>query len=66
MEKKSIQKTEEVEIKLDPKIQELYARLEEERAENSRLQKELDAIHASEMWRAGAAVRSLRPENRRR
>jgi ketol-acid reductoisomerase len=31
-----------------------------------RLQKELDAIHKSEMWRAGAAVRSLRPENRRR
>ncbi len=31
-----------------------------------RLQKELDAIHESEMWRAGAAVRSLRPENRRR
>ncbi len=30
-----------------------------------RLQKELDAIHESEMWRAGAAVRSLRPENRR-
>ena len=29
-----------------------------------RLQKELDVIHNSEMWRAGAAVRSLRPENR--
>ena len=31
-----------------------------------KLQKELDAIHESEMWRAGAAVRSLRPENRDR
>jgi len=31
-----------------------------------RLQKELDTIHESEMWRAGAAVRSLRPENRGR
>ncbi len=29
-----------------------------------KLQKELDKIHNSEMWRAGAAVRSLRPENR--
>ena len=29
-----------------------------------KLEKELDAIHNSEMWRAGAAVRSLRPENR--
>jgi len=29
-----------------------------------RLQKELDEIKNSEMWRAGAAVRSLRPENR--
>jgi len=29
-----------------------------------RLQKELDEIHNSEMWKAGAAVRSLRPENR--
>ena len=29
-----------------------------------RLQKELDEIKSSEMWRAGAAVRSLRPENR--
>jgi len=28
-----------------------------------RLQKELKAIHDSEMWRAGATVRSLRPEN---
>jgi ketol-acid reductoisomerase len=27
------------------------------------LQKELDAIHNSEMWRAGEAVRTLRPEN---
>jgi ketol-acid reductoisomerase len=26
------------------------------------LQKELDAIHNSEMWMAGAAVRSLRPQ----
>lgn len=31
-----------------------------------KLQKELDVIHNSEMWRAGAAVRSLRPENRGR
>ena len=30
-----------------------------------RLQEELDEIHNSEMWRAGAAVRSLRPENRK-
>jgi len=29
-----------------------------------RLQKELDEIKNSEMWRAGTAVRSLRPENR--
>ncbi len=29
-----------------------------------RLQKELDEIKNSEMWRAGSAVRSLRPENR--
>jgi ketol-acid reductoisomerase len=29
-----------------------------------RLQKELDEIKNSEMWLAGAAVRSLRPENR--
>jgi ketol-acid reductoisomerase len=29
-----------------------------------RLQKELDEIKHSEMWKAGAAVRSLRPENR--
>jgi ketol-acid reductoisomerase len=31
-----------------------------------KLQVELDEIKNSEMWRAGAAVRSLRPENRRR
>jgi ketol-acid reductoisomerase len=31
-----------------------------------KLQKELDAIKNSEMWRAGAAVRSLRPERRRK
>jgi ketol-acid reductoisomerase len=29
-----------------------------------KLQKELDEIKNSEMWRAGAAVRALRPENR--
>jgi ketol-acid reductoisomerase len=29
-----------------------------------KLQKELDAIKNSEMWMAGAAVRSLRPERR--
>lgn len=31
-----------------------------------KLQKELDQIKNSEMWRAGAAVRALRPENRRK
>jgi ketol-acid reductoisomerase len=31
-----------------------------------KLQKELDAMGNSEMWRAGAAVRSLRPENRKK
>jgi ketol-acid reductoisomerase len=31
-----------------------------------RLQKELEEIRNSEMWRAGAAVRALRPENRRK
>ncbi len=31
-----------------------------------KLQRELDVIKNSEMWRAGAAVRSLRPENRSR
>jgi ketol-acid reductoisomerase len=30
-----------------------------------KLNRELEAMHNSEMWRAGAAVRSLRPENRR-
>ena len=30
-----------------------------------RLQKELDEMKNSEMWRAGAAVRSLRPERRK-
>ena len=30
-----------------------------------RLQEELDAIKDSEMWKAGAAVRALRPENRK-
>jgi len=30
-----------------------------------KLQKELEAIKNSEMWQAGAAVRALRPENRR-
>jgi ketol-acid reductoisomerase len=30
-----------------------------------KLQKELDVIRLSEMWQAGAAVRSLRPENRK-
>ena len=29
-----------------------------------RLRRELEEIHDSEMWRAGAAVRKLRPENR--
>ncbi|MFZ3045725.1 MAG: ketol-acid reductoisomerase [Desulfatirhabdiaceae bacterium] len=29
-----------------------------------KLEKELDVLKKSEMWRAGAAVRSLRPENR--
>ncbi|MEW6671077.1 MAG: ketol-acid reductoisomerase [Thermodesulfobacteriota bacterium] len=31
-----------------------------------KLQKELNILKNSEMWRAGAAVRALRPENRRR
>jgi ketol-acid reductoisomerase len=31
-----------------------------------RLDAELKVIHDSEMWRAGAAVRALRPENRRK
>ena len=31
-----------------------------------KLQKELDAIKNSEMWRAGSAVRSLRPEKRKK
>ena len=30
-----------------------------------KLQKELDAIKTSEMWKAGAAVRALRPERRK-
>jgi ketol-acid reductoisomerase len=30
-----------------------------------KLDRELSAMHASEMWRAGAAVRALRPENRK-
>ena len=30
-----------------------------------KLQQELNTIKQSEMWRAGAAVRSLRPENRK-
>ena len=32
----------------------------------AKLQLELDEIKNSEMWRAGAAVRALRPENRRK
>ncbi len=31
-----------------------------------KLEEELAVIHNSEMWRAGAAVRSLRPENRKK
>jgi ketol-acid reductoisomerase len=31
-----------------------------------RLKKELEEIRNSEMWRAGAAVRALRPENRQK
>ncbi|UCF90903.1 MAG: ketol-acid reductoisomerase [Desulfobacterales bacterium] len=31
----------------------------------AKLQKELDTLRNSEMWQAGATVRSLRPENRR-
>jgi len=30
------------------------------------LEKELSEMHNSEMWRAGAAVRALRPENRKK
>ncbi len=37
-------KVEEIEVKLDPKVQELYARLEEERAENDRLNEELSQL----------------------
>ena len=32
----------------------------------TKLRKELDVIKNSEMWKAGAAVRSLRPENRKK
>jgi ketol-acid reductoisomerase len=32
----------------------------------SKLKKELDVIKNSEMWKAGAAVRALRPENRKK
>lgn len=32
----------------------------------AKLRKELDVIHNSEMWKAGAAVRGLRPENRKK
>jgi ketol-acid reductoisomerase len=32
----------------------------------AKLEEELAAFHDSEMWRAGAAVRSLRPENWKR
>jgi ketol-acid reductoisomerase len=31
-----------------------------------KLQKELDAMRNSEMWQAGAVVRSLRPERRKK
>ncbi|MGD9416738.1 MAG: ketol-acid reductoisomerase, partial [Desulfobacterales bacterium] len=31
-----------------------------------KLEKELAVMRASEMWQAGAVVRSLRPENRRK
>ena len=31
---------------------------------SERLRKELDEMKNAEMWRAGAAVRGLRPENR--
>ncbi len=31
-----------------------------------RLQKELDEMRLSEMWKAGATVRSLRPERRKK
>jgi ketol-acid reductoisomerase len=31
-----------------------------------KLEKELEEIRNSEMWRAGAAVRGLRPENRKK
>ncbi len=42
--KKEVETEEEVEIKLDPKMQELYARLEEERADNARLTEELNQL----------------------
>jgi len=61
-----------------PVFDELYARvktgketkrvLEANSAPNYlvNLRKELDEIKDSEMWTAGAAVRALRPENRRK
>jgi ketol-acid reductoisomerase len=63
---------------VNPIFDELYQRVvsgEETRivlAANSapdyrvKLEKELETMRNSEMWRAGAAVRALRPENRRR
>ncbi|WP_028314081.1 ketol-acid reductoisomerase [Desulfatibacillum aliphaticivorans] len=50
----SVTSGEETRISLESNSQPDYA---------EKLQVELDAIKNSEMWRAGAAVRSLRPEN---
>ncbi|SHK06763.1 ketol-acid reductoisomerase [Desulfatibacillum alkenivorans DSM 16219] len=50
----SVKTGEETRISLESNSQPDYA---------EKLQVELDAIKNSEMWRAGAAVRSLRPEN---
>ncbi len=60
---------------VEPVFQQLYERVKEGTETRivleansqpdyaERLQEELDEIRISEMWRAGAAVRSLRPEN---
>jgi ketol-acid reductoisomerase len=42
---------------------EIVLRVNSARDYREKLEVELKAIRESEMWRAGAAVRSLRPEN---
>ncbi len=54
---KSVTSGEETRIVLETNSQDDY---------EEKLQAELDAIKNSEMWRAGAAVRSLRPENQKK